>query len=192
MAGKHWDDFTETRIIEAKKWLYITLCSFRGILFTPNLLVLFFPLACLTGGSSNLQHDSFVLGLAFAFQNYYSLARGRLFLGTFPVKLLLKLCWEQLALFSFGLCVRICLLASTKDVQIFTDVTVLFSLPECFTSGYWKVGCLFVMLFTTCYIMGCGGVLFKSRDISVTEVSLLVQFLSIITEAWPFYNKWWK
>lgn len=37
---------------------------------------------------------------------------------------------------------------------------------------------------------GGGGVLFKSRDISVTEVSLLVQFLSIITEAWPFYNKW--
>lgn len=117
----------------------------------------------------------------FAFQNYFSLARGRLFLGTFPVKLLLKLCWEQLALFSFGLCVRTCLLASTRDVQIFTDVTVLVSLPACFTSGYWKVRCLFVMLFTTCYMMGgVGGCYLKAEIYLSLKFHYLFSFFQLL------------
>lgn len=99
-----------------------------------------------------------------------------LFLGTFPMELLLKLCWEWLAPFSFGIWVRSCLSASTEDVQIFNDVIVLFSLPECFTRGYWKLWCLLFVLFITCYMVGGVGMLSKSRDISVTEVSLLVWF----------------
>lgn len=189
MAGKHWDDFTETRIIEAEKWLYMTLCSFRGILFTPNLLVLFFPLLVWQEVRPTFSMTPLCLVWHLHFRTTSPL-QGE---GCFWVLFQWNSCWSYaesswhfLALGSASGLVS----ASTRDVQIFTDVTVLVSLPECFTSGYWKVRCLFVMLFTTCYMMGCGGVLFKSRDTSVTEVSLLVQFLSIITEAWPFYNKW--
>ena len=125
----------ETRIIEAEKWLYITFCAFSSILFIPTSLLFFF--LCLS--DRRFAQPSAQLLCAcpgICISELPMPCKGMVVSGYLsnetPAEAMLRAAGT---FWLWALC-QGCLLACTRDVQIFTDVIVLVSLPECFRSDY--------------------------------------------------------